>query len=914
MNFNYRENIDKAVNQLTEHCINLRSTVMSLKLSFSHSLLLIFFINLNGSFLLSSEQVKFPDKVNAFLKEYCISCHGPNKKKGGLRIDTLSQDLVGGAHGEDWHEVLNALNKGEMPPEKEKQPKREDLNAVIDILTLKFDEAKAKLKNTGGKVIMRRLTNYEYNNTLNDLLALNEDWSKDFPPDSVSEEGFKNNGFYMGISSMQLDSYLEAAIRALDEAVYPAAQPKLKTIDSKDVTSLKTREGKEAHMPGGLGTIYWKDYPAAGQVVVDLVLSGDIDLEKLESQAKLAAGSRLSVKKGNRTVFATADVQEEPIASRQGGNIHLQYRIPKIEVYPRVSENNPIAEYVFNFEVEGARSFKNFKIVSMKAKGPYFEAWPPESHKRIFIPSKNEKNEALYVREILTSFSTRAWRRPVFDSEIKELYDIYKNKRKSASFTDSVKDALLSVLVSPHFLYLVEKKSSTGKREALSSHELASRMSYFLWSSKPDEKLFQLAESGKLNSSEALRSEVKRLLKDRRSWNFAEQFSSQWLGLEKMSNIAVSPEIYPQFKEELLGDMKKETQYFFAHVLHENLSAMNFIDSDFTFLSDRLKSHYTNSSKGASGSKKMKKVTLDEKLNRGGILAHASIHLANSDGEDSHAINRAVWLVDKIIGNPPPPPPADVEFDTDVEGFDKLSLKEQLKVHVEKESCARCHLKFDPYGVAFENYDAVGGFRTKVKKLNEKELAKRLASATSNNPEITFKKIDTDGNGVVSKEEWVKHSYGSRKLNAKDAQRLDKAWYGLAGVRADKRGMNDTHPHNTMSLDEYKNHIAENERKAIKKIESSLPYLYVNADSNTILPDSTKINGLASLKSYLLKEKKNEIAENLVRRLLSYGLGRSLEFTDEDTVKKLSEKFKANNFKLASLVEEIILTETFRSK
>lgn len=613
---------------------------------------------------------RFPEKVNRFFTNYCGSCHGAKKSEGGIRFDALNQDLINGPHADDWHEVLDALNKGEMPPEDEKQPSKAKLNEMVEFLTTAFKAAALDRRSTGGKIVMRRLTNYEYNNTLNDLLALNENWSKDFPPDSLSAEGFKNNGFYMGISAMQIENYIEAATRALDEAIYTGPRPELKTIDLKDVTSLKTRAGKQAHLAKVpyAGVLYWKDHPKEGPVVVDVTLSGVKDLEEIELFTSLEAGSRLSVKKGNRDAFEAKEVTVAPVVSRNGDLVHLQYRIPKIELYPQVRENHPFEEYAYIFN---ARSAKGARVVSMTAKGPYYETWPPKSHRQIFIPSENEKNEAIYAREILESFMTRAWRRPVTRQEVDELYGIYQSARKKASFVDAIKDCLTQVLVSADFLYLVERKHPSGKRETLSPHELASRLSYFLWSSKPDEKLFGLADQGKIAAPQILRAEVQRLLKDERSWRFVEQFSAQWLGLDRMNTIAVSPEIYPDFDDALIGDMKKESKHFFGHVLRENLSALNFIDSDFTFLTERLARHYGRGGRGPA-STKIKKVALQERrgkgkakakgiLHRGGILSHASIHLANSDGEDSHAVNRGVWLVDKILGNPPPEPPADVE-------------------------------------------------------------------------------------------------------------------------------------------------------------------------------------------------------------------------------------------------------------
>jgi mono/diheme cytochrome c family protein len=865
---------------------------------------------------------RFPHNVNQFFSTYCMSCHGSPESEGGVKLDTFNQDLIHGPHAEDWHEVLDALNKGEMPPEEAEQPSKAERNEVIAFLTGAFKKAAEARRSTGGQVVMRRLTNYEYNNTLNDLLSLNENWSKDFPPDSISEDGFRNNGQYMGISALQMENYIEAATQALDEAIYPGDQPELKTIDLKDVKELYTREGKKAHLAetSYAATLYWKDHPKQGPVVVEITLSGVKDPDRIDRIQFLQAGSRLSVKKGNRDAYAAKQVDVDPEISIEGNLVHLRYRIPKIELYPQVLPNHPFEEYALNFNGRN----RDVRVESMKAKGPYYETWPPKSHRQIFIPSKNEENESIYARDILESFMTRAWRRPVENHEVEELYDDYQAYRKDASFEKAIRDSLVQVLVSPEFLYLVEQKDPSGERENLSTHELASRLSYFLWSSMPDEKLFRLASSGDLAKADVLRAEVDRMLRDERSWRFAEQFSSQWLGLNRMNTIAVSPEIYPDFDDALIEDMKQETQHFFGHVLHENLSALNFIDSDFTFLSERLERHY-GGPRFRAGSPAFRKVDLQEGSlddngkrkgisHRGGILTHASIHLANSDGEDSHAVNRGVWLVDKILGNPPPEPPADVALDQTIEGFDKLSLKQQLAAHVQKESCANCHVKIDPFGVAFENYDAVGTFRTKVRKLDQEELAKRLEGAKREDPEVVFKKIDTSGDGFLQKDEWITHVNKDHMGQPLDPKNLEEQFNSVAAVRADKRGMNSSHPHYTISPDEYRRHVTKLEREATKRVQDNLPYQYVSADAKTVLPDSTKISGLDDLKAYLLENKKDEFAENMVRRLLTYALGRSLEFSDEQTVQTLTKQFQENDYKLASLVEEIVLCDLFQTK
>ena len=611
---------------------------------------------------LPAETIRFTEMANQFISTHCVACHGPDKQKGKFRIDILSQDLVNGTDGDDWHEVLDALNLHEMPPEDEKQPSKAERVAMIDYLTGAFQEAARQRRSTGGKVVMRRLTNYEYNNTLNDLLGLNEDWSKDFPPDTVSEEGFKNNGFYMGMSSLQMENYVDAATLAVDKAIYEGNQPELKTLDVMNLKSVKGRERGTMTIRHSdkRGTLLWEDPPTQGPVLVDVVLSGITDFRRIDRLPMLEAGVVIGYSKPNKSlIFSLKEVMDAPVLTKEGAFVRFQYLIPEVQNFPPIRPTHRIPFFALRFSAQVSFLDKSdkinegVKVESMTAKGPYYENWPPNTHRKIFFSSTNEKNEPAYAREILSTFMERAWRRSVHQSEVDEIYTIYKNGRKTMSFVGAIKECLVRVLVSPDFLYLVELKGDSEKLEKLSPHELSNRLSYFLWASKPDERLFKFATDGIIFSEETLRAEVRRMLQNDHSWRFVEQFTTQWLELDKMSSIAVSPEIYPGFDEEMKDDMRGETLHFFAHLLRKNESALNIIDSDFSLLSERMHFYYKGHRQTMQGSRVVKKVALEKELNRGGVLSHASIHMALSDGEDSHLISRAVWLADKILGDPP---------------------------------------------------------------------------------------------------------------------------------------------------------------------------------------------------------------------------------------------------------------------
>ena len=457
--------------------------------------------------------------------------------------------------------------------------------------------------------------------------------------------------------------------------------------------------------------------------------------------------------------------------------------------------------------------FPKIVIDSFELDGPVFESWPPAQHADIIFTSQNQingKTEA-YVREILKRFMTRAYRRPVKGEEVELMTAFYNKVRPTFdTFEEAVRETLAMVLISPDFLYLIEP--SENKQRQLKDYEMASRLSYFLWSSMPDQELFDLAESGQLGKPKVLQDQVKRMLKDERSWQFVENFTDQWLDLDGMDRIAVNPEFYPDFDNDLKPEMRRETHHFFAEVLNNNLSALNFLNSDFVMLNEPLARHYgMNGPRGTEFSR----VMLKEDQARGGLLAQASVLLGNSTGEDSHPIKRAVWIRERLLDDPPAPPPPNVPaLNKENPDFASLSIQEQMEIHREDPACADCHRGIDPWGLAMEQFDAVGLWRTEIMRRNPK------------------------GKGMIN-----------------------------------------------------------------------LP-----VKSGGTLPGGHQVSGLEDLKSYLLEQRSKQFAEALVTKMLSYSLGRSLEFSDEAIVEELTDQFIQNEYKLSGLIQSIVSCENFQSK
>ncbi|MGI9428801.1 MAG: DUF1592 domain-containing protein, partial [Bythopirellula sp.] len=379
-------------------------------------------------------------------------------------------------------------------------------------------------------------------------------------------------------------------------------------------------------------------------------------------------------------------------------------------------------------------------VESVEFVAPDYKVWPPQHHQAILFPRTEDpqasndlqtpEQEADYARQVLVRFMKRAYRRPAKEREVDLIMKFYHQiRREYPTFVQATRQTLSMVLVSPQFLYLVEPLDEGQAARELTAHEVASRLSYFLWSTMPDADLFELADSGRLLDLQVLKAQVRRMLDDPQSERFVAQFADQWLDLPALDRIAVNPQFYPDFNERAKPAMRLESQLFFAELLRHDLSALNFIDSEFTMLNERLAKHYGVD--GVTGTD-FRRVTLKPEDRRGGLLTQGSMLLGNSTGEDSHPVKRAVWILERLLDDPPAQPPANVPaLDSETPGFDKLTLKEQLAVHRQDSACVSCHLKIDPWGIPLEHYDATGLYRNEAIRLTatSKGRARRNASS-----------------------------------------------------------------------------------------------------------------------------------------------------------------------------------------
>ena len=398
-----------------------------------------------------------------------------------------------------------------------------------------------------------------------------------------------------------------------------------------------------------------------------------------------------------------------------------QWDIPIGEIYPRnsVRKTSPMgvtpspSEYIRLANSSATQGEIQVDYVEISA--PVYDQWPPESHKRIFFDSKSSGNESAYAREILTAFMTRAWRRRVTDTEIDKKLDLYHQIRDYCdSFEDAVVDVLATVLSSPQFLYVVREHEEDKRNDGafLTDHELATRLSMFLWCSIPDERLLKLADTGQLSNPDVLYDEVSRMLADARAERFSKHFVHQWLDMQLLDFL--------DFKQHVRGFdplLKEAMQYepiaLFHEVLQNNESVLNFIHSEYTMADERLANHY---GLGGVYGNEFRRVSFTAGNKRGGLLTQAGLLAMNSDGEDSHPLKRGIWLLECLLNDPPPPPPPAVpEIDLADPEIAKMTLKERIENHRNHAACRSCHVKIDPWGIAFENYDALGRWRDQIK-------------------------------------------------------------------------------------------------------------------------------------------------------------------------------------------------------
>jgi uncharacterized protein DUF1592/uncharacterized protein DUF1588/uncharacterized protein DUF1587/uncharacterized protein DUF1585/uncharacterized protein DUF1595/cytochrome c len=660
------------------------------------------------------------DKVRALLDQYCVTCHNDRLKTANLSLQGL--DVTQAAdHAELWEKVIRKLRAGVMPPPDLPRPALSEYEGVRDWLETEIDRH-ASTRTNPGSVVLHRLNRTEYANAIRDLLDLQVDVASLLPPDD-SANGFDNIAGSLTISPTLLESYATAAARVARMAVgYWKSPTEATYLASSDASQNHRLEGMPFGTRGGI--IARHDFPADGEYKFSIQNFGIGSFVPGEQLALIIDGERAHVwpyRGVGLAVGMTADTDgtlEVTVPVRAGSRLvgatflATNYR-PSLDIirhYDRQSlENNSIPQLQYYPAIGFVR-----------IQGPFNAQRPADSASRQKIFTCKPSSalpEIACAQQILATLARRAYRRPVDPREVTTLMTFFGEGRKGATFDDGIEYALRLVLASPQFLVRAEREPATvrpGQPYRIADLELASRLSFFLWSSIPDEELITAAVQGRLHQPAVLDQQVRRMLKDPRSDALVTNFAQQLLYLRNLPATSPDGIYYPNWDDELRQGFKRESELFFESILREDRNVLDLLDADYTFVNERLAKHYGIPNVYGS---RFRRVTLPASMDyRRGLLGKgAFLSVTWTQNFRSSPVKRGVWVLENLLGTPPPEPPPNVPAleETKSTTGKALTLREQMTLHRASPTCAGCHRIMDPIGFALENFDADASWRTK---------------------------------------------------------------------------------------------------------------------------------------------------------------------------------------------------------
>ncbi len=711
--------------------------------------------------------------VRPFLENHCVECHGPKKQKGKFRLDDLSHDFTDPHAARKWAEVVDSVNGHEMPPEDEEQPDPLAAGEFADWLAAEL--GRAEISQRSSRVVLRRMNRAEYDNTIRDLVGVDINPAAEFPEDPPAGgfdnvgQALTISPLQMELYFKAATQILD---RALVEGEKPATlkwrfEPE-DDVKGGDRTRIDIggqrpilNKGENVAADGFTAIHHqaWntgvniRDFrlPVAGNYIIRFRVAGitpskDHVIQEVQKLLEKNVQRRMKENPGDEkwireeAAAALTHFQSDnryhygpprvKLTQHLNGspNVIAEMDIPSPKSRPGIQEVSAwftSQDAGINFDQGYAvpRSLENFIYLEkpevprplllldwVEIEGPILPQWPPASHRAILIDSANQDNETQYAREILANFMPRAYRRPVRAEEIDGKLGLFtKHRASKPSFVEAIKIPLTAVLVSPDFIYLTEPHLPSATPATLTGHELASRLSYFLWSSMPDAELMRLANSGDILKPAVLTAQTRRMIADPKSEALVKNFAGQWLGLRKVGANPPVETLYPKYDRHLEISIVRETEGFFAEILQQNLDVRNLLKSDFVTINERLARFY--GIPGVRGDA-IRVVKIEPDTHRGGVVTQASIHSVTSNGTRTSPVVRGAWIMKTLLGTDPGLPVANVgEIASQVPGIDKATVRQRLAIHRENPSCARCHDKIDPLGLAMENYNAAGEWR-----------------------------------------------------------------------------------------------------------------------------------------------------------------------------------------------------------
>ena len=743
------------------------------------------------------------DAFRSMIQTHCVACHNDDLRTAGVSLQGLDPANVSG-HGAVWEKVLRKISAGEMPPAGAPAPEASVSAEFAAGLEAALDAAAASDPNPG-RPLAHRLNRAEYRNAIRDLLALDIDTGAMLPGDD-SGYGFDNIADVLSLSPALLERYLVAARRISRLATgNPNVKPQKETYHRDRETGFlnaghapSSRQDLPFGADRGAAIRYY--FPLDGEYVISVALdTGNVRNAEYQSQEL-----RLAVKAGMRLLAATfLGESSRPEPARPAGSAPPSLAQPPLDI--RLD-----GKRVKLIELPASAAPHKLRFISID--GPYNVTGPGDtpSRRKIFTcrpaaeSPATESDDEPCARRILASLARQAYRRPASAADVRALMAIYQIGRAEGGFERGVEKALEALLVSPSFLFRLEKDPAgigPATPYPVSDIELASRLSFFLWSSIPDEELLILAERGRLRDPAVLEKQVRRMLADRRSTALVDNFAGQWLHLRNVAKVKPDEVLFPEFDAELRQAMKRETELFFEDVLRDNRSVFDLLTGNKTFLNEQLARHY---SVDKVYGPQFREVELSDPR-RGGLLGQASILTVTSYPNRTSVVVRGKWILENLFSMPPPPPPADVPELEDAGNDGKhLTLREAMARHSTNPTCASCHARMDPIGFALENYDAIGRWRSE------------------------------DG-----------------------------------GVPIDASGE---------------------------------------------LPGGVKFDGPTELKQVLAKDFRDAFAATVAEKLLTYALGRGLEYYDKATVRSIVRQAERNEYRFADLIASIVQSMPFQMR
>jgi hypothetical protein len=662
-----------------------------------------------------------PASRRALVEDYCVTCHNDDLRVGNFSLERVDLEHPA-ADTETLEKVALKLRSGMMPPAGLPRPEPDELDSFIRDLENEIDADAAALPNPG-RPVLHRLNRTEYRNSVRDLLALDVNVEALLPPDDMSQ-GYDNMSDVLTVSPTLLDGYVRAAGKISRLAVGdPEAAPAVETyVVSQAISQLKHVEGTPFGTRGGLAVRH--HFPADGEYVIVIAfyhrslgeIFGDNKPAEGEQIEVSLNGERIALFDISRRMRETETLRTKPVRIAAGVSTIAAAFLPRLE--------GPVQDFVMPFEraladlstgnVPGLTGLPHLKTLGID--GPYNVTGVSEtsSRRKIFgCRPASRKEEDPCAREILSGLARKAFRRPVTDGDESRLMALYEAARKQKGFEGGITAGLQTILADPEFLFRFERTPAgvpPGENHRVTDLELASRLSFFLWSSGPDEELLTAASQGELSNPVVLEQQVRRMLRDEKASALATSFATHWLHLQNLEDAHPDVYLFPDWDYNLTVSMRRETELLFDSIVREDRSVFDLLTADYTFVDERLAKHY--GIPNVIGNR-FRRVKLEDEARRG-LLGQGSVLTLTSLANRTSPVIRGAWVLDVLLGTPAPRPPANVPpLKENETGGKPLSVRERLEEHRRNPACASCHAIMDPLGYSLENFDAVGAFRLK---------------------------------------------------------------------------------------------------------------------------------------------------------------------------------------------------------